>query len=246
MLYYYSLKTKKEEHILEPRLGHDFDYAVYNLKEELLAPKVMIKATDVVEFLWNKQKELKAVFKKTEVKPTVKADEEKKENKEKTVQEIIEEKIQEGIKEGWDGVHVEKETLSTEEVRVNKTKIAIHTRERDSIMNHDNEYIIVARLDLKTDLVSLEVLSTPKTDIALSVKNYEKIVDKLFFSLVASFPDLVEHYIVSSAQAQKAGSYEDCLEAYRSRRSLLIKVYGRIADTLFRAVTLFKETSKSV
>ena len=245
MLYYYSLKTKKEEHTLEPR-GGDFDYAVYNLKEELLIPKVAIKSMDVVEFLWNKQKELKAVFKKTEVKPTVKADEEKKENKEKTVQEIIEEKIQEGIKEGWDGVHVEKETLSTEEVRVNKTKIAIQSKEKDSIMNHDNEYIVVARLDRKTDLVSLEVHSTPKTDMLLSVQDYEKIIDKLFFSVVASFPDLVEHYIVSSAQAQSGGSYEDCLEAYRSRRSLLIKVYGRIADTLFRAVTLFKETSKSV
>lgn len=64
MSHYFSIKTKTEEHCLEPRIGGDFDYAIYDLKQDLKGEKQVIKKAEAVAFYKETETKLKKKFKK--------------------------------------------------------------------------------------------------------------------------------------------------------------------------------------
>lgn len=235
-MYYYSLKTKKEEHCLEARIGGDFDYAVYDLEQNLLKPKEVIKKENVVEFLWNKQKELKAVFEKLSVKTA---------EEPKTLDEQITEKINAGMKEGWVSKYTEKERIETGTSVTNKTKVLLNGDSRNPIMKKDNEYVIVARLDLDTNDVAMEVHSMPSKDMLSGTTTYNKIIDHLFLALLTSMPDFVENHICASLSKQTGISYEEAVEGYRTQKSLMVKTYSHISDIIGKTLDIYKQQIES-
>lgn len=236
MTYYYSLKTKKEEHCLETRIGGDFDYAVYDLKQNLLKPKEIIKKEVIVEFLWNKQKELKAVFEKIEMK---------KAETGKSIDDLITEKINAGMKEGWTSKYEEKETVETGSTITNKTKVLLNGDSRNPVMKKDSEYVIVARLDLETNDVAMEVHSMPAKDMLSGTNQYNQIIDHLFLAILASLPDFIENHVCASLSKQTGISYTEAVQGYRAQKSLMIKTYSHISDMIGRALDIYKEQIKS-
>lgn len=233
MAYYYSLKTKKEEHCLEQRIGGDFDYAVYDLKQNLLKPKVIVKKEAVVEFIWNKQQELKSVFKKLDSEPAP--------EKEKTLEEKIEEKIKEGEKKGWKSDYKEEEEILTENTHTRRTKVLLEGGLRNPVMTKDNEYVIVARLDFDTNDVSIEVHSKPSDDMLVSTKQYKQIVDHLFLALVTSFPDFVENHICQSVHRQTGMDYQEVVEGYREQATMRVKAYKAIMKIIGESLEIYKK-----
>lgn len=67
MSHYFSIKTKKEEHCIEPLIGGDFYYAVYDNKRDLIGEKKTIKKTEAVEFYKAKEKELKKKWERVNI-----------------------------------------------------------------------------------------------------------------------------------------------------------------------------------
>jgi len=96
---YYSLKTKTEEHCLEPRIFGGYDYGVYDLEHNLIGEKTLVKEEEVVKFIFDKQKELGGKFDKLELSKTKRAvkradDELLKEATESTPAEKVEKKAE--------------------------------------------------------------------------------------------------------------------------------------------------------
>lgn len=232
MQYFYQLKTKKEEHTLEPRLGGDFDYAVYDNKQNLLKPKQVIKKDHVVEFLWNKQKELKTVFNKVELK---------EEPAEDSVESQMEKKIKEGLAKGFRQTYEASELTETEETRVNTRKVMLSGSEIPPMMTKDNEYVLVSRLDFDTEQVVCEIHSkSAKTDLEAAT-NQQKLINKLFASIVCSFPDFIENQLCSAVMYKTGAPYEETVRTYREQKTLRVKVYQEIVDMLSRSLDVYKQ-----
>lgn len=232
MQYFYQLKTKKEEHTLEPRLGGDFDYAVYDLKQNLLKPKTVVKKSEAVEFLWNKQKELKTVFTKVEVKSEPEKD---------SVEKQIEDKIAEGIAKGFTKTYDQNEEVDTDETHISTRKVLLSGSKMPTMMTKDTEYVLVSRLDLDTEEVRCEIhAKAAKSDVEAAV-NQRKIVNKLFASLVCSFPDFIENQLCSAVMQKTGCSYEEAVKNYREQQTLRVKVYQEIVDMLSRSLDVYKQ-----
>lgn len=233
MNYYYSLKTKKEEHALEKRIGGDYDYAVYDLKQNLLKPKKLIKKDNVVEFLWEKQKELKQVFEKVELEQESKV--------EKDVDELLRDAIKKGLAEGFAEKYDVVESYETGDTEVRTRKVLLQGNKRSPLMTKDTDYVLVAKIDLDTEAVELAIHSSVSKTDEEAAETQKKLVTKLFASLAVSFPDIVENHLCSAVAAQTGKSYGECVDSYREQQSLRVKVYQQIVDMLIRSLDVYKK-----
>lgn len=226
-MFYYSLKTKKEEHCLEKRIGGDYDYAIYDLEQNLKGKKTLVKKSDVVEFLWNKQKELKAVFEK------VSLEDKKDAVLIKSIEEQLDEKIQDGriiFSEVIEGV-------TSDGVRFEKS---IDILEAEKGTSNPDVYKISSEVNLKTGVVNIVVDATPVGNPIVSASHLNKIISKLFYALVASLPELADQHVIAAgvlACKQDTSSFK---KAYEKEVTNKLFVRTSILNTIKSALETYK------
>ena len=246
---YYSLKTKKEEHCLEARIGGDFDYAIYDLKQNLTKPKEVIKKEDIVKFIYDTQKKLGGAFVKVDTTTDTPKEVAKilPENKSEDKQEDV---LQRLLKKGFN-IDILKSALSSkkhidEVITTDRARVSIQGYNSDVSssypkLNKEDEYVLVSRLNLKTNEVTIEVHSSLTKDIDEVAKQQTIIVNHLFLGLFSVMPSILEGHVCSNASFKLGTSYETAVTQYKQQKSLRYKLYSSILDTLSKVADIYKE-----
>jgi len=257
-MYYYELKTKTEIHCLEPRIFGGFDYGVYDLKHNLLKKKREVKQEDAAKFIFDLQKKLAAKFVKIENGKTseivMNAPEEKVTKKEEKKESPI-------FKELFGSKKVE--NMSTDDI-ISGLLGRKKTLSRDSVTRKDGEvihknnnifdkhstkeeydkakgvYKLVAVLDYKTGIVSIESDSCPADTDKETADRSDLMIKNLLRCIVQCFPDLVDNQMIADGQNQTGADMEDVSTAYNAS-TLKKTVKIKCLETIKKAITYYNE-----
>ncbi len=260
MSHYFSLKTKEEEHCLETLIGGDYLYAVYDPEKNIKVEKIKVKKEDVVEFIWKKQEELSGVFQKIELK----SEEEEKKIKDFGIKRIKEElfkhdvlkdipervkgEIESREKEGWTNTHLDK-TVTTSKGYINtKTKVLMTPPEGAELepLNPD-EYILISKINFKTGNVTMEVKTITSESTMESSRHSKMLINRLFFALLSSFPDLIENHLGQAMSLQAGVSYDEAIKSYNSQKMVKMSNYEKMVNVIKDVLDIYvKEVEKLV
>lgn len=260
MTHYFSLKTKEGEHCLETLIGGDYKYAIYDPEQNLKAEKITVKKEDVVEFIWKKQEELKGVFKKIELK----SEEEEKKIKDfgikrikeelfkhetlKDIPERVKSEIAQKEKEGWKKTYLDKTVTESAGYTNTKTKVMMAPNEGTELepLNPD-EYTLISKINFKTGNVTMEVKTITNESTMESSRQSKMLINRLFFVLLSSFPDLIENHLGQAMALQTGASYDEAIKAYHSQKMVKISHYEKLVNVIKETIDNYiKEVEKLV
>lgn len=247
-MFYYSLKTKTEEHCLEPRIFGGYDYGVYDLSQNLLKKKTVVKKEEAVEFIYKTQKKLGGTFIKMDMSgDTPKAVGEMPPEKEKTetFESTFEKNVKEELKKKGDT------SVLREDKKIDKGNGEVihqqnHALKREDLSDEEYEankdkYKLIAELNHKTGMVSIEVQSIPHLDATVTCDRAMEVIDKLLRAIVQTFPELVDNYFISAGAKQTGESYEKFSSGYKKTSTIPVKARSRCLTAIGKAVDNYKE-----
>jgi transcription antitermination factor NusG len=244
-MYYYSLKTEKEEHCLEPRIFGGYDYGIYDLNQNLLKKKVVVKKEDAVEFIYKTQKKLGGTFIKMDMSgDSPKAVGEMPQEKPKE-ESTFEKNIKEELKSmGATTAMKEEKTINLGNGEVIHQQNHVIKREKvsdEEFEKNKDKYRLIAELNHITGMVSIEVQSVPHENAQVTCDRGMEIIDKLLRAVVQTFPELVDNYFISAGVKQTGESYEDFSSEYKKSSTIPVKARSRCLTALKKAVDTYKE-----
>lgn len=225
---YYSLKTKKEEHTLEPRLDGHFYYAVYDLMKNQKGDKQLIMKADVTKFIFDKQTELKAKFEKVylESEPKEKGDKTfivaDKEDKPKRKPKVAfyNGTIDEIPKQILDQLPDEIKKIITEDddesISIGKhTQVRTNFTSKEDYEKSKDKFVISCELDLKTGKTVFNVSYCPPSDKDETADHAWKFIHSFVPTLVEALPELADNIINTGASSALNVPLEKAHEKYK-------------------------------
>ncbi len=259
-MFYYSLKTKTEEHCLEPRIFGGYDYGIYDLSQNLLKKKKVVTKEEAVEFIYKTQKKLGGTFikmdmsgdepkiveeKKAEpiaspVQPAPKLAESSSSEFKKQVAEELASRGQESV------FREEKRIENADGTTVNQSNHALKCAplSKEEYEENKDKFRLIAELNHNTGLVSVEVQSIPHEDATVACDRGMEIIDKLLRAIVQTFPELVDNHFISAGVRQTGESYEDFTKGYRKQSSIPLKARSRCLTAIQNAVENYRDITK--
>lgn len=245
MPFYYSLKTDKEEHCLEPRIFGGYDYGIYDLSQNLLKKKVIVTAEEAIEFIYKTQKKLGGKFTKVPLagskEEPVQAPPEYFAKKEIPLDEAIEKALKDtGQKVVDSNETVQKYKDGSSAIKKNYS-LEPKERTKEEYEADKDVYRLTAELDHKLGIVAISVQSIPSMDSRVACDRGMELVDKLLRSIVQGFPDLVDNYFISAGAKQIGQSYKYFAAGYHASRDIPTKARTQCITTLQEAAETYKE-----
>jgi len=261
-MFYYSLKTDKEEHCLEPRIFGGYDYGIYDLEQNLKKKKTIVKQEDVVKFIFDTQVKLGAKFIKMTVNDQgVKAEtvetpepkpEQKKEEAPKTEQvsedafsskfkqQVAEELGKRGAKTAYSEDKII-ETASGERIHQQNHAIQREPVSEKEFEENKDKFRLIAELNHNTGMVSIEVNSVPHENVEVTCERGMEIIDKVLRAVVQTFPELIDNHFISAGVKQTGQSYEEFSKNYKKSSNIPLKARSRCLTALKKAVDNYKD-----
>lgn len=215
---YYSLKTKTEEHRLTP-VETGYKYEVFNLQGKKINRKRTIDKEAVTKFIYDKQKELGKSFEK--ISPKVEVEKKKEEPKKEKV-------------------FSKKQDVESDGLQIHTNSTAFEHKDLSEFLKDEHEYKLIVSMDFRTGDVDIKTYSTPASDILLSSSQSTQLIDRLFFSLVATFPELVENHMIQASSKRLKMTYQDFHEALEKNNTIKTSIRVAIMDALKKAINSYK------
>lgn len=192
-MYYYSLKTKTEEHVLEPRTDGDYSYGVFDKSAELVKKKEVISKHDIFEFIYKKQASLKGKFVKVEME---------------TVKEVKKEQAPE---KGERVMRKEKQITDNAIIETETRSVTIPSEEYNKTKDL---FSIKSEINLKTKKVVFYVECSPSKDYKETQETSFLVMSELVPKIIDSLPNIIDHIILAGASAKTEASLERVSSVY--------------------------------